>query len=126
MEVVHQVWAVVASAEQVHSCRVAADARSLARSDVHRCRAISTGEEGRCRTAWHELLKMMPHTEDAVALVRAQFLCTLRGNAPPRRTADACAAASATDLLPDVVSAGGALRSGTAVGEVVSPSWPRG
>ena len=39
-----------------------------------------------------------------------------------------CAAgANATDLLPDVVvSAGEALRSGTAVGEMVSPSWPRG
>ena len=87
---------------------------------------MSTGKEGRCGTARHELLKMMPHTDDAVAPVRAELLCTLRGNAPPRRTADTCAAASAIDLLPDVVVfAGGALRSFTAVKEVVSPSWPR-
>ena len=105
---------------------MAAEARSLTQSNAHYCRAMFTGEEGKCRTARHELLKIMPHTDDAVALVRAQLLCTLQGNAPPRRTADTCAAASATGLLPYVVSAGGALRSRTAVGEVVSPSWPRG
>ena len=123
---VHQVWAVVVSAGQAHSCRVVAEARSLKRSNVHRCRSIYTWEEGRCRTARYELLKMMLHTDDAVALVWAQLLCTLWGNAPPHCIADTCAAARATDLLPDiVVSAGWALRSGTAVGEVVSPSWPR-
>ena len=88
MEVVRQVWAVVASARQVHSCRVAAEARSLTRSNVHRCRTISTEEEGRCRTARHELLKMMAHTDDAAALVRAWLPCTLRGNTPSRRTAE--------------------------------------
>ena len=73
---------------------------------------------------------MVTNTDDAAALVRACFElpCTLRGNSPPRRTANTCAAgANATDLLPDiVVSAGEALRSGIAVGKVVSPSWPRG
>ena len=123
MEGVPQVWAVVASAGQVHSCRVAVEVGSLTLSDVHRCRTMSTGEEDRCRTARHELLKMMPHTDDAAALVRVYLPCTLRGNTPPRRTANTCATAGATDLLSDVVvSAGGALRSGTAVGKVVSPS----
>ena len=70
MEVIRQVWAVVASVGQVYSCRVAAEARSLTRSNVHRCRAMSIEEEDRCRTARHELLKMMPHTDDAAALVR--------------------------------------------------------
>ena len=91
---------------------------------------MSMEEEGRNRTARHELLKMVPNTDDAAALVWPcfEFPCTLRGNAPPRRTADACAAGvNATDLLPNiVVSTGEALRSGTAAGEVVSPSWPRG
>ena len=131
VEVVRQVWAVVASAGQVHSCRVAAEARSLMRSNAHRCiRATSTEEGGRRRTARHELLKMVMNTDDTAALVRACFElpCTLRGNSSPRRTANTCAAgANATDRLPDVVvSAGEALRSGIAVGEVVSPSWPRG
>ena len=127
VEVVRQIWAVVASARQVHICRVAAEVQSWTRSNAHRCRAMSMGEGGRCRTARHELLKMMPHMDDAVALVRVQSLCTLLGNAPPRRIADTCAAASATDILPDeVISAVEALRSGTAVGEGVSPNWPRG
>ena len=126
VEMVHQIWAVVASAGQVHRCCVMAEVRSWTRSNVHPCRAMSTGEGGRCRTARHELVKMMLHTDDAAVLVRA-YICTLQGNAPPCRTADTWPAASATDLLPDaVVSAGGALRSRTAVGEVVSPSWPRG
>ena len=127
MEVVRQVRAVMASAGQVHSCRVAAEACSLTRSNIHRCIcAMSTGEESRSRTARHEVLKMVPNPDDAAALMLAcfEFPCTLRGNAPSRRTADTCAAgANATDLLPHVVvSAGEALRSGTAVGEVVSPS----
>ena len=40
-------------------------------SSVHRCHAMSTGEGGKCRTARHGRLKMMPHMDDAVALVRA-------------------------------------------------------
>ena len=44
VEVVLQVWAVVASAGQVHGCRVIAEVRRLTRSNVHRCRAMSTGE----------------------------------------------------------------------------------
>ena len=96
--------------------------------NVHRCRAMSRGEGGRCCTARHKLLKtMMPRTDDAVARVRAQLSCSLRGSAPPHRTADTGPAASAADHLPDdVVSAGGALRYGFAVGEVASPSWSRG
>ena len=119
----------MASAGQVHSWLVAVEARSLTRSNVHRCiRAMSTEEEGRRRTARHELLKMVPNTDDAVALVRACFElpCTLRGNDPPRRSVDTCAAgANATNLPDAVVSAGEALRSGTAVGDIVSPRWPR-
>ena len=131
VEVVREVWAGMASAGQVHSCRVATEARSSTWSNVNRCiRAMSTGEEARSRTARHELLKMVPNTDDAVVLVRACFelLCTLRGNSPPRRTVDTCTGGiNATDLLPDVVlSADETLRSGTAVKEVVSPSWPRG
>ena len=72
VEVVRQIWAVVASAEQVHSCRVAAEVRSWTRSNAHYCHAMSRGEGGRCRTARHKLLKkMMPRTDDATALVRA-------------------------------------------------------
>ena len=70
----------------------------------------------------------MPNVDSAAALVRACFElpCPLRGNAPPRRSADACAAgANTTDLLPDVVvSAGEALRSGTAVGRWSLPAGP--
>ena len=107
---------------------VAAEARSLNWSNVHRCRAVSRGEGGRCRTARRKLLKtIMPRTDDAVARVRAQLPCSLRGSAPPHRTADTGPASSAADRLPDdVVSAGGAFRYGTAVGEVASPSWSRG
>ena len=130
VEVVREDWAVMASVGQAPSCLVAVKARDLTRSSVHRCiRAMSTGEGGRSRTARHELLKMVPNVDGAAALVRACFEwpCTLRGNAVPCRSVDTCAAgANATDLLPDVVvSAGEVLRSGTAVGEVVSPSWPR-
>ena len=106
------------------------EARNLTRSSVHCCiRAMSTGEGGRSRTARHELLKMVPNVDSAAAPVRACFElpCTLRGNAPPRHSVDTCAAgANTADLLSDVVvSAGEALRSSSAVGEVVSPSWPR-
>ena len=74
---------------------------------------MSTGEGGRSRTARNELLKMVPNTDNAAALVRACFElpCTLRENAPPRGSVDTCAAgANMADLLPDVVSAGKALR----------------
>ena len=118
----------MASAGQVRNWRVGAEARSLKRSNVHRCRAMSRGEGGRCRTARRKLLRtMMPRTEDAVVRMRAQLLCSPQGNTPPHRTTDTEPAASAADrLLDDVVSAGEALRSGTAVGEVASPSWSRG
>ena len=72
MEVVRQIWAVVASAGQVHSCRVMAEVRSWTRSNAHRCRAMSRGEGSRFRTARQKLLKkMVPRTGDAAALVRA-------------------------------------------------------
>ena len=130
MEVVREVWAVMASAGQVQSWLVAVEARNLTRSSVHHCtRAMSTGEGSRSRTARHELLKMVPNVDRAVALMRACFElpCTLRGSAPPRRSVDTCATgANTTDLLPDVVvSTGKVLCSGTAVGKVVSPSWSR-
>ena len=130
VEVARGISAVMASAGQVHSCLVAAEAGNLTRSSVHRyIRAMYMGERGRSRTARHELLKMVKNTDSAAALVRACFEvpCTLRGSAPPRRSVGTLAAgAHTTDLLPDVVVfAGEALRSGIAVGEVVSPSWPR-
>ena len=130
VEVVREVWAVMASAGQVHKWLVAVEARNLTRSSVHRyIRAVSTGEGSRSRTARRERLKMVPNIDSATALVQACFElpCTLRGNASPRRSIDTCAAgANTTDLLlGDVVSTGEALLSGTAVGEVVSPSWPR-
>ena len=114
----------------MHSWLVAVEARNLTRSSVHCCiRAMFTGEGGRSRTARHELLKMVPNTDDAAALVRACFElpCTLRENAPSRRSVDTYAAgANAADFLPKVVvSAGEALHSGTAVGEVVSSTWPK-
>ena len=128
VESVRQIQAEVASAGQVRSWRVAAEARSLKWSNVNRCRAMSRGEGDRCCTARLKLLKtMMPRTDDAVARMRAQLPCSPRGNAPPHRTTDIEPAASAADRLPDdVVSAGEALRYGTAVGEVASPSWSRG
>ena len=127
LESARQIWAAVASAGQVRNWRVA-EARRLKRSNVHRCRVMSRGERGKCRTtrhglqcrtarhglryrtARHGLLKMMPHTDDTVALVRAYLSRSLRENAPPHRTADTWRAAGVTDLLPDVViSAGDAL-----------------
>ena len=89
---------------------------------------MSTGERGRCRTARRKLVQtMMARIDDAVAWMRAQLPCSPRRTAPPHRTTDTELAASAADRLSDdVISAGEALRYGTAVGEVVSPSWPRG
>ena len=101
-----QIWAAVASAGQVQNWRDAAETHRLKRSIVRRCRVVSSEEGGECRTARHglqcctagrglqyrtarhELLKMMPHMNDVVALVRAWLSRSLRGNAPPRRTAD--------------------------------------
>ena len=89
VELARQIWAAVASAGQVRNWRVAAEARRLKRSNVHRCRAMSRGEGSECRIARHRfqcrtarhglqcriarhgLLKMMPHMDDTVALVRA-------------------------------------------------------
>ena len=89
VEFARQIWAAVASAGQVRNWRVAAEARRLKRLNVHRCRAVSRGEGGdcrtarrglqcrtarhelQCRTARHGLLKMMPHMDGAVALVPA-------------------------------------------------------
>ena len=92
-----QIWAAGASVGQVRNGRDAAEDRRLKRSIVHRCRVISREEGGECRTARHGLqcctarhglLKMMPHMNDAVALVRAWLSRSLRGNVLPRRTAD--------------------------------------
>ena len=101
-----QIWTAVASAGQVRNWRDAVEARRLKRSVVPSCRVMSREEGGECRTARHGLqcctprhglryrtarhglLKMMPHMNDAVALVRAWLSRSLRGNAPPRRTAD--------------------------------------
>ena len=92
-----QIWAAVASAGQVRNWLDAAEARSLKRSIVRRCRVMSREEGGECRTvrhglqcctARHWLLKIMPHMNDAVALVRVRLSRSLRENAPPRRTAD--------------------------------------
>ena len=72
MEVVRQIWAVVSSAGQVHSCRMMAEVRSWTRSNAHRCRATSRGEGGKCGTARHKLLKkMVLRTGDAAPLVQA-------------------------------------------------------
>ena len=54
VELVRHIWAAVASAGQAHSCRVAAEARSLTRSNVHRRLATSIGEEDRHRTVRHD------------------------------------------------------------------------
>ena len=69
----------------------------------------------------------MPRTDDDVARMRAQLLCSPQGNASPHRTTDTEPAASAADRPPDdVACADEALRYGTAVGGVASPSWSRG
>ena len=69
------------------------------------------------------------HTDMAAGLVRAcvELPCSLWGSPPLRRSVGTCAAGvNTTDPLPDcVVSACEVLRSGTAVGEMASPSRPR-
>ena len=95
--------------------------------NVHHCRALST-LEWVGRTARHVLLsKMVPRTGDALVLERVELPCTQWVNVHPRRTADTWHAASAALLFPGaIVSFDGALRSGTAVEQVASPSWPTG
>ena len=92
-----QIWSAVASVGQVRNWRDAAEACRLKRSIVHRCRVMSSEEGAERRTARHGLqrcnarhglIKMMPHMNDVVALGRAWLSRSLRGNAPPRRTAD--------------------------------------
>ena len=115
MDVVRGVLAVMVSAGQVHSWLVAVEARKLTRLSVHRyIRAMSMREGGRSRTGRHELLKMVPNTDIAAALVRACFElpCTLRGSAPARRSVGTGAAGANTTDLPDVVSAGEAPHFG--------------
>ena len=139
---VRQIWVAVASAGQVRNWLYSTEARSLKRSIDHRCRVMSREEGSECRTARHGLqcctarhglpyrtarhglLKVVPHMN--VALVRAWLSRSLRGNAPPHRTADTLRAAGEPDLLPDVVVyAGGALFL-AAAGGVVFPSCSRG
>ena len=109
-----QIWAAVASAGQVRNWLDATEARRLKRSIDHRCRVMSREEGGECRTTRHRLqcctarhglryrtsrhglLKMMPYMK--MALVRAWLSRSLRGNAPPRRTADTLRAAGEPDL----------------------------
>ena len=70
---------------------------------------------------------MVPRTGDAVVLGRVELPCTQWGNVHPRRTADTWHAAGVAVLFPGaVVSFYGALRSGTAVERVGSPSWSTG
>ena len=139
---VRQIWAAVASAGQVQNWLDSREARRLKGSIDHRCRVISKEEEGECRTArhglqcctaWHGLryrtarhglLKVVPCMN--MALLRAWLSRSLRGNSPPRRTADTLHAAGGPDLLPDVVVyAGGALFL-AAAGGVVFPTCSRG
>ena len=119
-----------------------AEARRLKRSNVHRCRVMSRGEGGecrtarhglQCRTAWHGLryrtarhglLKMIPHMDDTVTLVRAWLSRSLRRNVPPRRTADTWRAAGVTDLLPDAVIYACDALSSPLLGRWFSPASP--
>ena len=82
-----QIWAAVASAGQVRNWLDSTEARTLKRSNGHRCRVMSREEGDECRTARHGLqcciarhglryrtarhglLKMMSYMN--VALVRA-------------------------------------------------------
>ena len=118
--VVHGVWAVMASAAQVHSWLGEVEARNLKRSRIHPCICtMSTRKGGRSHFALHELLEMVLNTDRAAPLVRAcsKLPCTLRGSALPSHSVGTRAAgANATDLLSDVaVSAGEALHFETAV-----------
>ena len=85
------------------------------RTGRHGLECCTTRHGLRYRTARHGFLKM------------AWLSRNLRGNAPPRRTADTLRAAGEPDLLPDVVVvyAGSALFL-AAAGGVVFPSCSRG
>ena len=50
-ELTRQIGAAVATTGKVRNWRVAAMARRLKRSNAHRCRVMSRGEGGECRTA---------------------------------------------------------------------------
>ena len=136
-----QIWAAVAYAGQVRNWLDSTEVRRLKGSIEYRCRLMSREEGGECRTARnglrcctarhglryrtarHGLLKMMPYMN--AAFVRAWLSHSLRGNAPPRRTADTLRAAG-EPVLPDVVVyADGALLL-AAAGGVVFPSCSRG
>ena len=135
-----QIWVAVASAGQVRNWLDSTEVRRLKGSVEYRCRLMSREEGGECRTARnglrcctarhglryrtarHRLLKMMPYMN--AALVRAWLSHSLRGNAPPRRTADTLRAAGEPDLPDVVVYADGALLL-AAAGEVVFPSCSR-
>ena len=78
VEVVREVWAVMASAGQVDSWLMTVEARNLTRSSVHRyIRAMSTGEGSRSRITRHELLKLVPNKDrvsSCLALCGEKFL----------------------------------------------------
>ena len=139
--VARQIWAAaVASAGQVRNWLDSTEARRLMRSIEYRCRLMSREEGGECRAARHELrcctarnwlryrtarhglLKMVAYM--SLALGRAWLSRNLRGDAPPRRTADILRAAGKPDLPDVVVYAGGAFFL-AAAGGVVFPSCSR-
>ena len=138
-----QIWAAVASAGQVRNWLDLTEIRRLKGSIDYRCRRLMSREEGgecrtarhglRCctaarhglryRTARHRLLNLVPYMN--VASVEAWLSHSLRGNAPPRRTADTFRAACELDLSDVVVYADGSLFLAAADG-VVFPSCSRG
>ena len=138
-----QIWAAaVASAGLVQKWLDSTEARRLKRSIENRCRLMSRYEGGDCRTVRHELrcctavrrglryrtardglLKMVLYI---VVLVRAWLSRSLRGNAPPCRTAETLRAAVEPDVLPDVVVCAGNALFLAAAGGVVFPSCSRG
>ena len=102
------------SKEEGGGCRTA-------RHGLRGCTAMRHGL--RYRTARHGLLKLVSYMN--VASVRTWLSHSLRGNAPPRCTADTLRAAGEPDLPDVVVYAGGALFL-AAAGGVVFPSCSRG
>ena len=93
------------------------------RAARHELRCCTAREGLRYRTALHGVLKMVPYMN--VASVRAWLSHSLRGNAPPRRTADTLRAAGEPDL-PDVVVYAGGAHFLTAAGGVIFPSCSSG
>ena len=110
----HELWCCTAVRHGLRYC-------TAARHGLRYCTAARRGL--RYRTARYGLLKMVPYIY--VASVRAWLSHSLRGNAPPRRTADTLRAAADPDLPDVVVYAGGALFL-AAAGGVVFPSCSRG